>query len=166
MEPKARGLEFEKFLLDLFRTCGLTAEGAFTSTVDQVDGSFDLDQTTYLLEAKWTKDPIGTADLMVFKAKVERRSPHLRGLFISMEGFADRTAVPAMTNGSAPAFMLMDGSHIEAVLAGKFTMSDLLRQMRRRWDERGEPYLRVEEVRKGWLVDVPSGGMFGLWPGM
>jgi hypothetical protein len=52
LKPDARGRAFESFLNDLFAAYGLSPRNPFRLTGEQIDGSFELGQDTYLLEAK------------------------------------------------------------------------------------------------------------------
>ena len=53
LEPRPRGFAFEKFLNELFDFYGLAPRGSFRLRGEQIDGSFQHDGHTYLLEAKW-----------------------------------------------------------------------------------------------------------------
>ncbi|WP_321186323.1 hypothetical protein [Rhizobium sp. SJZ105] len=54
LAPQARGFAFESFLTDLFQSYGLAPRGSFRPREgEQIDGSFELDNDTYLVEAKW-----------------------------------------------------------------------------------------------------------------
>ena len=59
LAPHPRGYAFEEFLRDLFDAYRLEAHKAFRNRGEQIDGSFQLDGHTYLLEAKWQNAPIG-----------------------------------------------------------------------------------------------------------
>lgn len=50
--PKKRGFNFEKFLNKLFEVFNLNPRNSFRLTGEQIDGSFHLENNTYLVEAK------------------------------------------------------------------------------------------------------------------
>ena len=87
LPPQKRGLAFERFLSSLFQLFGLDPRGSFRLHGEQIDGSFEIGAEIYLLEAKWHRQPIGEAPLLVFREKVESKSTWSRGLFISYSGF-------------------------------------------------------------------------------
>jgi hypothetical protein len=60
------GLILEKLLNRLFGIFELQPRQPFRVVGEQIDGSFQLDGQTYLLESKWEKDPLPEADLLVF----------------------------------------------------------------------------------------------------
>lgn len=66
LAPQPRGFAFERFLRDLFEAYGLAPRASFKpSAGEQIDGSFELDNETYLLEAKWKNEQTPAADLHV-----------------------------------------------------------------------------------------------------
>src|SRR2546422_2098225 len=69
LAPQPRGYAFEKFLKGLFDVYGLEARDAFRLRGEQIDGSFQLSNDTYLLEARWRNPPCGVEDLHAFHGK-------------------------------------------------------------------------------------------------
>lgn len=65
---------------------------------EQVDGSFFLDGTVFLLEAKWHAKEIAASSLYEFKGKVDGKLLGTLGVFISMSGYSE-DAVNALTLG-------------------------------------------------------------------
>ena len=53
IDPQPRGYAFEKFLKELFDAYGMSARAPFRLRGEQIDGSFELGEQTYLLEARW-----------------------------------------------------------------------------------------------------------------
>jgi hypothetical protein len=58
LAPVKRGFAFEHLLNEMFALSGLAPRGAFRLIGEQIDGSFQLGDTTYLLEAKWQNAPL------------------------------------------------------------------------------------------------------------
>ena len=85
--PHQRGYAFEAFLKGAFDLYGLRARDGFRNRGEQIDGSFDLDGATYLLEAKWHAHPTPAADLHIFEGKLSQKAVWARGLFVSYLGF-------------------------------------------------------------------------------
>jgi hypothetical protein len=73
LAPQQRGYGFETFLGALFGAYGLKPREPFRLRGEQIDGSFQLQGETYLLEAKWESKPTGAADLFVFDAGALRQ---------------------------------------------------------------------------------------------
>ena len=78
------GLALEKLLSRLFGLFELQPRQGFRITGEQMDGSFELDGDIYLLEAKWEKDALPEADLLIFRGKIEGKSTFTRGVFIAL----------------------------------------------------------------------------------
>lgn len=147
-DRNAAGLSIERVLNKLFDLYDLEPNEPFRVTGEQIDGSFLLDSEVYLLEAKWTADPVAEADLLVFRGKVEGKSSFTRGLFISINGFS-RPATQAITTGKQPTFVMMDGADLYRVLEGYLRLDGLLRRKVRHLAERGEPFVPVSELFAG-----------------
>lgn len=142
---QAAGRMLESLLNRLFDVFGLEPHGSIHVVGEQIDGSFILDGETYLLEAKWTRDPIGEDQLLVFRGKIEGKSNFTRGLFISVAGYTPGSQ-SALVRGKAPNFAMADGSHLYRVLNGDWDLPDLLRRLIRLLGETGYPYVPVADL--------------------
>jgi hypothetical protein len=85
-DRNAAGLALEKLLNRLFELFGLQPRQPFRVVGEEIDGSFQIDAETYLLESKWEKHPLSEADLLVFQGKIEGKSRFTRGVFIALNG--------------------------------------------------------------------------------
>lgn len=137
LAPQARGFAFEKFLNRLFGAFELSPRASFRITGEQVDGSLELDNEYYLIEAKWQDKPCNNADLTVFQGKITRKSSWTRGIMISMSGFSEDSFV-AFGKGIATNLITLDGRDIYALLYKKITLPDGLRKKVRWAAETGE----------------------------
>lgn len=116
LEAHARGYAFERFLCGLFETYGLAPQEPFRLRGEQIDGSFQFGNETYLVEAKWHGSPIGVADLHVFHGKIEQKAAWTRGLFVSNSGFSE-DGLAAFGRGKR--VVCMDGyDRLRALAAG------------------------------------------------
>jgi hypothetical protein len=130
------GFAFEKVLNNLFALHGLTPRDPFRVLGEQIDGSFELDHETYLMEAKWKKEPIPEGDLLTFRGKIEGKSAYTRGLFISISGISNE-AKTAIVRGKQPTFFVIDGYDLTMVLSESIELTEFLRQRRRILAEEG-----------------------------
>lgn len=142
------GLEFEKVLNRLFVLHGLAPREPFRVVGEQIDGSFELDHETYLLEAKWYKDPMPEADLLIFRGKIEGKSAYTRGVFISISGVSDE-AKQAIVHGKQLTFFVMDGYDLTMVLSENISLIEFLRQRRRILAEEGLVVVPYQELWAG-----------------
>jgi hypothetical protein len=142
---QAAGLAFEALLTDLFAFADLSPRGSFRVVGEQIDGSFVLDDQTYLVEAKWTAASIAEDALLVFYGKVSAKSAFTRGLFLSLNGFT-APALDAITRGKQPNSILMDGADLWQVLEGRIPLTELLRAKVRRLAEEGRVFVPTREL--------------------
>ncbi|PVM90873.1 hypothetical protein DDF62_08690 [Caulobacter radicis] len=142
LDPQARGYAFERFLKALFDTYGLDARGAFRNVGEQLDGSFELDHETYMVEAKWRNAATDAPDLRNLQAKVEGKAHWGRGLFISMNGFSD----VGMIAFKGDRVICMDGLDLYDMLNNGLRLDDVLRAKRRRLAETGAVLARVRDL--------------------
>jgi hypothetical protein len=144
LEPQPRGYAFEGFLKELFDANGLAGRSSFRLVGEQIDGSFEMNGETYLLEAKWTNLPVSAADLRSFNAKVEDKASWSRGLFVSNSGFSEEGLVAF---GRGKSLVCMDGLDLFEMLQGKLTFADVLARKVRKAAETGRPFVRLRELQ-------------------
>ena len=134
--PQSRGYAFEKYLNALFMASGLDPRGAFKIEGEQIDGSFVLYNSVYLLEAKWTSKLTEKADLVVFRDKVSSKSSFTRGLFISYSSYAEG-ALNTLSNGTTINIILMTVQELAVCLQNHWPLSDILWKKVRALGEEG-----------------------------
>jgi hypothetical protein len=144
--PQEAGRKFEKILNRIFAIHGLAPREPFRVVGEQIDGSFDLDHETYLVEAKWEKDPVSEAPLVVFREKISGKSQFSRGVFISLNGITEG-AQDAITRGKQPNFFVVDGYDLTIVLSEQIALLELLRQKRRLLAEEGKVVVPFSQLR-------------------
>jgi Restriction endonuclease len=142
------GLAFERILNKLFSINGLNPREPFRIVGEQIDGSFELDNETYIMEAKWEKHPLPEADLLVLRGKIEGRSAYTRGVFIAFNGITDQ-AKQAIIRGKQPNFFVIDGYDLTMVLSEQICLEELLRQKRRILAEEGLVFVPYPELWAG-----------------
>jgi len=145
LDPQARGYTFEAFLSHLFQTYGLAPRGAFRLTGEQIDGSFNLGNETYLLEVKWQNAPVAANELDAFPKKVERKAQWSRGLFISYSGFS-KDGLEAFAMGHCTCIICMDGLDLSESLSGKFDLVQVVTAKARRAAETNRAFVSVRQL--------------------
>lgn len=143
LEPHPRGYAFETFLKKLFDVNGMSGRASFRNTGEQIDGSFELDGETYLLEAKWTNLPVNAADLRSFNAKVQDKASWSRGLFVSDSGFTDEGLIAF---GSGNSLICMDGLDLSEMLMKNMGFKSVISKKVRRAAETGRPFVRLRDL--------------------
>jgi len=143
-DAQSRGFKLEKILYDIFDLFDLDPKASFRNLGEQIDGSFTLDGTDYLFEAKWKQQPSNAADLDAFSSKVKRKLENTLGLFLSINGFSKESV--KLYSQSKSAIILLDGSDLMAVLEGRIDLVTLLIRKRRHASQTGEILLKVNDI--------------------
>lgn len=143
LEAHTRGYAFEKFLRDLFDAHGLAPQEPFRLKGEQIDGSFQFGNETYLVEAKWHGQPIGVAELHIFHGKIEQKAAWTRGLFVSNSGFTE-DGLTAFGRGKR--VICMDGYDLYETLNREIPLNHVLERKIRRAAETGSPFVRVRDL--------------------
>lgn len=146
-DRQAAGRQLETILNGLFDIYGLRPRRPFRVVGEEIDGSFDLDSETYLLEAKWEADKLPEAPLLVFRGKIEGKSTFTRGVFVALNGITDQ-ARDAITRGKQPSFFVLDGHDLSMVLSGQADLVEFLKLRRRILAEEGRVVVPFAEAWK------------------
>lgn len=140
-----RGYAFEFYLKGLFDANGMDPRSSFRLAGEQIDGSFQLDGETYLVEAKWQNTLTGQSDLLVLQGKVEGKAQWSRGLFISFSGFTE-DGLAAFSRGRSTRLVGMTGQDLYFVLEGRMTLPNAIRSKVRRAAETGEFFVSALDL--------------------
>jgi hypothetical protein len=143
VEPHRRGYDFEKFLKELFNTYGMEARNPFRLRGEQIDGSFQLEGATYLLEAKWQNPLAAAADLRAFNGKIEEKAAWSRGLFISYSGFSEDGL---FAFGRGKKVICMDGRDIYEALSRSIPLDQVIIEKARQAASHGPIFKRVTDM--------------------
>lgn len=140
--PQNKGFKFEKFLKDLFEFEELQPRRSFKIVGEQIDGSFILNDQTYLLEAKWTNSKINKSDLVIFNEKVSSKSAYTRGLFISYSGYTNE-ALETFINGRTARIILLSVDELAIAFERNMKIKDLISIKMRLLAEEGNVYKHI-----------------------
>jgi len=142
LETRPRGFAFEKFLNSFFECHGLAPRESFRLKGEQIDGSFQHDGHTYLLEAKWQNDQVARAELALLNDTVTSKATWSRGLLVSYSGFS-QDGLAAFERGRPTALIAMDGFDLYEILDRGVGLSEVLRAKARRAAETNSCYVPV-----------------------
>jgi hypothetical protein len=142
LQARPRDFAFEKFLNELFSCHGLAPRESFRLTGEQIDGSFQHDGHTYLLEAKWQNNKVSRAGLALLNETVTSKATWSRGLFVSYSGFSP-DGLAAFESGRPTALIAMDGLDLYEVLDRGLALSEVLCTKARRAAETNRCFVPV-----------------------
>jgi hypothetical protein len=138
-----RGYSFERLLHALLTAEGLEPRTGYRASGEQIDGSFFLDASVFLLEAKWLAEPLPASTLYQFKGKIDGKLVGTKGVFISMSGYSE-DAVDALTLGKSLNVILFDKMDMDAAIACNHGFRNILKQKLRKAAEEGAVYFPAE----------------------
>lgn len=93
---------------------------------EQIDGHFKMNSWDYLVEIKWTKEPVKQKDVSIFDGKIKTKAQSTRGFILSIAGF-DASAVINAENSGSPRLIFCDVQDLIAVLEERASFKDLLK---------------------------------------
>lgn len=131
-----KGYAFEKYITLLFDAFSLNPRVSYKTRFNQIDGSFSIDNQTFLIEAKYTSVSINKNPLVLFEDKIKRKSNHARGLFLTHSPLSKNTI--SYFENSSSAFIVMYTEELEYMLREKKSLPELIRMKIRHLDETGE----------------------------
>lgn len=160
MTPQVRGQRFNEFVAGLLCCWGLDRVQANVRSVGEIDVAFALDGTRVLLEAKWEQAPVSIDPIAKLSRRITQRLAGTRGVFLSMSGYSSDVLKEIVT-GTQPDTLLLDRTHLEAMLSGLLSPHDLLTELVDRAAYRGELYVPLGDL----IVPDKVGELPGLAPG-
>lgn len=138
------GYAFERWFYDLAIYFELDARPSYRAEGRQIDGAITIEGTTFLLETKFTKEPIGSPDIDTFMAKIESKADNTMGLFVSISGFNDG-AIRAASKPKTP-MLLLDHSHLYSlILRGVMKLPDVVCRVKRHASQTGSAHLPASD---------------------
>jgi hypothetical protein len=145
LAPQPRGYAFEGFLRSLFEAHNLAPKDAFRVVGEQIDGSFQSQAETYLLEATWRATQLGQEELLSFAGKVAGKATWSRGLLISYAGFT-KDGLAAFARGKPTQIVCMDGLDLHETLRRNLELRLVLERKVRRAAETNDAHVSVLEL--------------------
>lgn len=145
LAAQKRGFEFEKFVKDLFEAFKLAPRSSFRLVGEQIDGSFQFQGETYLVEATWQREKVGEGKLLTFCGKVGGKAQWSRGLLISVSGFSTE-GLEAFARGKPTNIICMDGYDLYSLLKNKLNLCTVLEKKVRRAAETNQAFVPVRDL--------------------
>jgi hypothetical protein len=143
--PQSRGQEFNGLIADMLRCWGVERVDDSVRSVGEIDVTFVVDGMRFILEAKWEKTPTDFGALSKHRGRIEQRFTGTHGVFVSMAGYTPE-AVEDLLRGHRPDMLLLDASHLEAMLSGLLSPQKLLAALLDRASFRSEIYTPLKDL--------------------
>ncbi len=138
------GYDFQDWFYDLVQYFEIVHRRPYVTDGRQIDGSLTVDGTTYLVELKFTGEQASAPDIDSFFKKVTDKADNTMGIFISVSGYSS-VAVDGASVPRTP-LLLLEHSHLYAILSGAVTLKDLIGRVRRHSSQTSQAYLSVTDM--------------------
>jgi hypothetical protein len=135
------GYDFQDWFYDALDFSEIVNRRPYVSNGRQIDGSLNIDGTTYLVELKFTAAQADATDIDSFKAKIESKADNTMGVMLSISSYSSVAISEA--SGRKTTLLLLDASHVYLFLAGGVKLSDVITRVRRHAAQTGEAFLAV-----------------------
>jgi hypothetical protein len=137
------GYDFQDWFFDLLDFSEIVNRHPYCSNGRQIDGSLNVEGTTYLVELKFTGAQAGATDIDSFKAKIDSKADNTMGVMVSISGYSSVAITEA--SGKKTPLLLLDASHIYLFLVGSLKFAEVITRVRRHAAQTGEAYLPAAE---------------------
>jgi hypothetical protein len=144
---QARGRALNSVVAAVLRWWGIEAKVGVQGSGgrDEIDVVFAVDQTRFILEAKWLKDPVDADPVAKLADRIRSRAAGTRGVLLSMSGYT-RPVLDAAEHNKWPDILLLDRAHFEAMLCGVADPASLLGAILDHASYRGGSYATLTEL--------------------
>lgn len=133
-DAQKRGKALEGVLNRLFQVHDILVHEAFTrrggsreGIIEQIDGVVFFDAHHYLVEMKWTNEPLGPGDVAQHLVRVFNRG-HAHGIFISASGYTPAAIDSCHESLQKAVFALCKLEEIVLLLERNLSLSEFLRK--------------------------------------
>ncbi len=147
-EPVKRGKAFNGFLASVLQEGGLEAHADQRGLDgrDEIDVAFSVEQRHFILEAKWLAERVNDDALEKLRGRLKVRLPGTIGFFVSMSGYTEYALDKAKFFTDV---ILLDRSHVEALVTGLLTAPELVSRILSWVNRRGGSHPPLDELLSG-----------------
>lgn len=142
---QSRGQQFNGLIADMLRCWGVERVDDSVRSVGEIDVTFVVDGMRFILEAKWENTPADFGALSKHRGRIDQRFTGTHGVFVSMSGYTPE-AVEDLLRGHRPDMLLLDLSHLEAMLSGLLSPQKLFAALLDRASFRSEIYTPLKDL--------------------
>lgn len=154
--PHPRGPLFERLVGRMFSAAKFEVRHhPAVASPRQTDLFVEYDDEQYLVEVKWEDTPAGVPEVDELLTRLRETHPSLVGVLISVRGFTPSAVARVQAKRTRPV-LLLDGTELEGLLAGRSEVRRTLRAKRRSLVAEAEVLLQGENGTTRPVADPPS----------
>jgi hypothetical protein len=146
-QKRDRGRKFERLLHDTLEAEELHPRTSYRPQGEEIDGSFQMEQRFFLLEAKWHADALPASAVYQLRDKVDGKLEGTLGVFISASGFSDN-APDTLTRGKKLNVILWDRGDLDELFLTDRTFVYILSTKLRRAADEGLVLVSMRDAEK------------------
>jgi Holliday junction resolvase-like predicted endonuclease len=132
-------------IADVLDRYGIRANASARQGYGEIDVTFTVEGIRFVLEAKWEQDRTDTGKISKLQTRVRQRLTNTVGVFMSMAGYTP-DAVRDVNIGGRLEVLLIDRSHLEAMISGVVPPTELFGLLVDKASYEGGPYYSLEEL--------------------
>jgi Holliday junction resolvase-like predicted endonuclease len=140
---QTRGQRFNGLIAETLRSWGIPAVPNLRSA-GEIDVAFAVDDTRYILEAKWEQKKTDTGHLAKLQKRVRQRFAGTYGVFLSMSGYSDE-ALADLSHGERLEVLLLDREHLVALIYGDMSPQSLFHWLHDEAAFKGRAYTPLKD---------------------
>ncbi len=125
MQPQPRGRALQTLFARIAAEDGWSQEEGLRTRTEEIDVVLYKGDRFYLVECKWEKDPVGSADIGWLQTKL-RKLAGTRGVFVSMSGFTETAALTARDATADSLIMFFGPGDVEAMIYNRLQITRFL----------------------------------------
>lgn len=151
----ARLQALSDLLADLLTWWGIDRVETNTQSSGEIMVTFTIASMRFVFHPTWEQVPLDSASVTGFGTEVVPHSTHTRRVLLSMSGYAD-DAQSGTWRREQTGTLLLDRSHMEAMLSGLLSPYDLIATLLKRAHPRQAVYATVRDVVGAHNVPAPA----------
>ncbi|EMF0439857.1 restriction endonuclease [Enterococcus hirae] len=135
-----RGYALEGIVSKLFKLNLITYHDSYRNDTNtqQVDGYFRFEGQDYLVETKWEKNSISSAEIASFRHKIDTKFHGTKGFFIAVNGFRQEV-ISDYSNRDAK-IIFVDGEELTYILENRISLKEAITYKLIQAAKTGNPY--------------------------
>jgi hypothetical protein len=139
-DPQERGRQFQRLFGQFASAESWSVEESVRNPGEEIDLILYRQDAFYLLECRWTREPVSPKHIRDFAGKLRKRAG-VYGLFVSVGGFTNDARGEVETGSSDTPILLVGPQEIRDLFEGSLIFDDLLLEKKR---------FLVMQRRAGW----------------
>ena len=148
LQPKRRGIRFERLLYDVFERENILLERSYFNDdgAQQIDGAVEVNNRIFLTEIKWEESKtLAASKLYSFLGKVNSKIDGTLGLFISYNELGNNFISSARAGLKQNCIIINGKESIVSIIKGDISLKDYIWYIYQQASTRNRIYIPVSE---------------------